>query len=581
VLDGNIFDQVLYGLKTFTLREFLKELMPEHDYVLRYNTVEGATGEKGDKAEMGKWLGFDQDGLNREQLVKLLSDGGQMNNPDRLFEKLSRALLKKDKRLVMIFDFAEFIFSGNELYSLQARVWALKEEFRKNGHVIIMLTHVNDDIDRRIHNNQLGVRFLTIPKPNTETRTTYLRSLEPESLRGEDARTVALLTSGLGLRQIDALLRSVEDQNLLEHIKKDKFELVAQEYGQLFRAVPCGTGLDVIGGSEKVKKQLRAVARWLKEGKLAKLPMGIMFDGPPGTGKTFTAINWAGELDGFSMIMPLDIRDSFVGQSEKNMTRMIRGARDLAPCVVFWDEADQEGSRGGRQADGGTDSRVFRRRLEWMGDTADRGQIIHVIATNRSDLLDAAMARTGRSDLRLAFLEPNQAERELLIKTICVNHTKNYGIQYEELEVEELARLADGRSQADLDKILRMADEIADENGRSAVTQSDVAAAIYNFRTNTKYQDEKDLATLQAIDGVSDRRMLPDGWQDQVTRIYKRLEDIQIPRVREFATRLYREVQKEESELQVATETGDGRGNGHANDTKTDEVYIEGRHLEL
>src|SRR5262249_21903551 len=136
--------------------------------------------------------------------------------------------------------------------------------------------------------------------------------------------------------------------------------------------------------------------------------------GPPGTGKTLVAEALAKEA-GFNFVRLGDVRSMWVGESERNLSHVLRVLVELAPVVVFVDEVDQMlGQRDqGWSGDSGVSARLFARILNFMGRNEHRGRIIWVAATNRPDLLDEAMLR--RFDRVFPFFVPSDIDRSRIL----------------------------------------------------------------------------------------------------------------------------------------------------------------------
>ncbi|NTW02909.1 MAG: AAA family ATPase, partial [Oscillochloris sp.] len=139
--------------------------------------------------------------------------------------------------------------------------------------------------------------------------------------------------------------------------------------------------------------------------------------GPPGTGKTIIAEALALESN-LNMVKLRNIRQQWVGASERNLTRAFEIIRALSPILVFVDEIDQAfGSRGlGQSNDAGTSERMFGQVLEFIGDDRNRGRVIWVAATNRPDAIDAALLR--RFDRIIPCLLPTADEQMMILEAL-------------------------------------------------------------------------------------------------------------------------------------------------------------------
>src|SRR5439155_15608694 len=156
-------------------------------------------------------------------------------------------------------------------------------------------------------------------------------------------------------------------------------------------------GFEVVGGMDEVKKDLSMIADSIKEGQRARVPMGILFTGPMGTGKTFVAEAFAKEC-GLTTIKLKNFRSKWVGATEGNLERILSVVQAIGQIIVNIDEGDRAFGGGDGDGDGGTSSRVIGRIKEFMSDTENRGRVLFILMTNRPDKLDIDIKRAGRLD---------------------------------------------------------------------------------------------------------------------------------------------------------------------------------------
>jgi ATP-dependent 26S proteasome regulatory subunit len=230
---------------------------------------------------------------------------------------------------------------------------------------------------------------------------------------------LVLATAGLNLHQVESILlesyyeRRDFDLSLLKELKAD----LVRKSGVLEVREP-RYGFADIGGYEVVKEFVRrAVIGVLQDQERAgrfglSLPRGILLFGPPGTGKSLFANALAAEVRlPFIHLQTENIYSKWFGESGQNMRNALRLADKMSPAVVFIDEIDRFGRRGGlfRDSAGEESQRVFSQFLEWLGKP-DREAIV-VGTTNVPDHLDEAFIRTGRFDYKIPFLYPGPAAR--------------------------------------------------------------------------------------------------------------------------------------------------------------------------
>ena len=195
----------------------------------------------------------------------------------------------------------------------------------------------------------------------------------------------------------------------LAEIAARKKEILEQECYGLIEVIEPGHGFDVVGGMEPVKDILNRVAAHVREGRRKQVPMGILFVGPMGTGKSFIAEAFAKE-SGLSAIKLKNFRDKWVGSTEANLEKVLNVVEALGEILVVIDEGDRS-IGAGSGGDSGVGSRVIARLKEFMSDTSHRGHIIFVMMTNRPDKLDTDIKRPGRFDLKIPFFRLRMLKR--------------------------------------------------------------------------------------------------------------------------------------------------------------------------
>ena len=210
---------------------------------------------------------------------------------------------------------------------------------------------------------------------------------------------------------------------------------------------------DDIGGLEYVKQELQEAVEWpLKYQALflhsdATPPKGILLYGPPGTGKTLMAKAAAHESEAnFISIKGPELLSKWVGESEKGVREVFRKARQAAPCIVFFDEIDAIApTRGGMGSDSHVTERVISQLLTELDGLEVLSNVIIIAATNRPDIIDAALLRPGRFD-RLLYVPPPEKESRIKIFKI---HTSKKPLA-DDVKIETLASDTEGYTGADI-----------------------------------------------------------------------------------------------------------------------------------
>jgi transitional endoplasmic reticulum ATPase len=187
------------------------------------------------------------------------------------------------------------------------------------------------------------------------------------------------------------------------------------------------TTWDEIGGLEDIKQQLKEAVEWpLKyPEKFEKMgvrpPRGVLLYGPPGTGKTLLAKAVANESESnFILVNGPEVLSKWVGESEKGIRKIFEKARQASPTIIFFDEIDAIAPRRGRAADSGVTERVVNQLLTEIDGLQSMSNIVIIGATNRPDILDPALLRSGRFDRIILAQVPDAKARKLIFEI----HTK-------------------------------------------------------------------------------------------------------------------------------------------------------------
>ncbi len=208
-----------------------------------------------------------------------------------------------------------------------------------------------------------------------------------------------------------------------------------------------------IGGLKDVKQELQEAVEWpLKYHGLfvhsdATPPKGILLYGPPGTGKTLMAKAAAHESEAnFISIKGPELLSKWVGESEKGVREVFRKARQAAPCIVFFDEIDAIApTRGSLGSDSHVTERVISQLLTEMDGLEVLSNVIIIAATNRPDIIDAALLRPGRFD-RLLYVPPPDKEARMQILKI---HTSKKPLA-DDVNMDTVANQTEGYTGADI-----------------------------------------------------------------------------------------------------------------------------------
>lgn len=250
-------------------------------------------------------------------------------------------------------------------------------------------------------------------------------------------------------------------------------------------AVPDST-YDMIGGLEKQVMEIKEVIELpikhpeLFESLGVAQPKGVLLYGPPGTGKTLLARAVAHHTDcTFIRVSGAELVQKYIGEGSRMVRELFVMAREAAPSIIFMDEIDSIGSsRGGGEGggSGGGDSEVQRTMLELLNqlDGFEPAQNIKVVmATNRIDILDAALLRPGRIDRKIEFPNPNIVNRISIMKI----HSRKMNL-LRNIDLEVIAEKMPNASGAECKAVCTEAGMFALRERRVHVTQEDFEMAV-------------------------------------------------------------------------------------------------------
>jgi AAA+ superfamily predicted ATPase len=421
ILHGNLFDLVPSQGRFVPLKDFLSNvLFAPFEVVLSYNRSGGLKPLRGEEVlqkyqQARKDWGFV--GIAGKDALSSLDflDG---------FLRYSRTA-ETPIRVAIIFDFAEYLVprgEPNQLADRSAEIlirlldWASDPSWVDAQHVTVLCTETLNLLHRNLVENSYSAK-LQLRLPDAKECQEYLDYLATEFSGLKDAvevpweslgaRVVGL--SRVHLRHMVALALRNQQKLTTKYLSQLKKELIEKECAGLLEFVDSPRTLADVAGMPAVKDWLAHDAELVRQGNFSAVPMGYLLCGRIGTGKTWLANCFAGQL-GLPFVVLKNFRDKWMGSTEANLEKIFTVLKALGQVLVFVDEADQmTGKRGGGD-DSGIGGRIYGMLAKEMSDTRQRGKIIWVFATSRPDLLEVDLKRPGRLDVHIPLFPPQSSE---------------------------------------------------------------------------------------------------------------------------------------------------------------------------
>ena len=529
VLHGNVHDlvrcQTASGKSFVNLSDFLAtQVFGAWDLTLSYDLGRGLRVVAGDDSK--RLLAMVQ---HVSGLIGL--PAAWPRDPDKVLDALepllTRNLLEENvanrKRMAFLFEHGQFLLPAGDL-ATQARGqaarlvrflgWAANPYIKRLNVAFCLITEKLSELSERLTNSP-HVATIEIPLPSVDERREFIATTVGDNAASKLGSTtvdgLAQTSAGLSLVNLNVLLSQGGSRTLdLGQFRKLKKGMIERQCQGLVEFVEPPHKLDLLVGQPAAKARLEQDADWITQGKLETAPMGYLFCGPVGTGKTFFAECYAGSI-GIPCLKLRNFRSKYVGETEGNIEQVLTVLRSLGPVVVIVDEADA--ALGDRRTDGdsGTSGRVFSMIASQMGDTRYRGQIIWMLLTSRPDLLPIDLKRQGRCEVHIPLFPPYDAADITAMFRAMAKKNKV------KLADDALPDVSPDRqlSGADLESILLGARRKALLAGREQVQRDDLQTSLDEFIPSAQGL-EKELQELAAVLECTERSFLPPKWRDRI-----------------------------------------------------------------
>ncbi len=553
IVHGNVHDLLLHEGELHGLVDYLSKffLPPSRDVICRYDLGSGVrfVRREGNVANLDELM-LERD---RDKVFPQL---------EQLLITTSRVAVILDyAEMVAPAGDPNFFTESDRKSVIALHRWSLSRLIERSDNLVILVTENLSDLNGKLVSNPSAVT-IEVPMPDAAARRSLVdklvahadaswrerltevtaglklvqikQILEPQTSAVDDpaaresfilgllgktdgaaerAKKLSQLTKGMSNEEIRGLVAPGAEvidkgdeaarEQILKLIFKRKREIIERECFGLVEFINPEHDFSVVGGIEGVKEELLSIAKNIRTGNKARCPMGILFTGPMGTGKTFVAEAFVKEA-GMTALALKNFRSKWVGATESNLEKILAVIKAMGQVIVIIDEGDRSfGSDG--EGDGGTSSRAIARIKQFMSDTTNRGRILFVLMTNRPDKLDVDIKRAGRLDRKIPFLYPQDAETvEAVVAAQLRKHRAETDVAFP-ADRENISAKMVGYSSADIEAVILLALNYAND---SKIDRSHLADALRDYLPSRDVE-MLEYMELLAVFEASNRRMLP------------------------------------------------------------------------
>lgn len=579
LLDFNVKD---YIYRRYTLEELLTSegVLGTYDMILKYDLA-GGLQFLGRDESLTKEMFYNATGLSEkmqnlqeDEVFQALNDEPVVEEPTipdgplEVFTLLSPLFKQKTEdnnsgRILLYVESIEMILPDAPIAQMSLtdrKLLMLLEEMAGNsaadafGNCLIMTTDNAHEVNSDLRRSSNRVEKISIPLPNKEERVRFIEeeivASNPDLFKGKlTAQGFSNLSAGLSKIQIEdvALRAHAENTVITEDLVRDrKTDIIRSEYEDVIEIIDSDIGFNDIGGMDTIKQYfIEEVIKPILNGEedYWRVPLGIMFLGPAGTGKTLLAQGAAKESQMNCVNLNIaKILNKYVGSSEKNFEKALQCIASMEPTIVIVEEIDNVFAGRGTDSSG-VGGRLFKRFLEFMSDTSRRGKVIVIATSNYPSRMDAALKRPGRFDKKIPFLVPETNERLSIINVLI----RRKGFEFEIPDINTLKnkqkerggkamllflKKTDGMTGAELETIVQKAITYTFKRGEKLVTGEDILKASTVVIPSTSAIMEM---TREALIECNDLEFIPKKYRKYATELKKTLVE-KIPEIEPGST---------------------------------------------
>lgn len=527
IVHGAVRDIIHYrdGAKDsfYRLSDFLQNvLFRVRDFVLMYDISKGLTFNTDEAAtDFRRFLKATDIATGSAYADRIPTES---SSALRLLERYIRIRIAEGKSVALVMDYADAIaparegyLSGSDRATLVALQRLAEDPKIIGADVTIVLVCENlAALHKDVVRNPFAEK-IEIPLPDDGERLAFISAKAEKKIYDSHFSVppdvFSRLTSGLGRIHLQQVISEAMAGNRkvgMEELMARKKELIEAECYGLLEFFEPKFGLDMVAGHNEAKQELRDTAKMLRKGRLDVLPMGYLIAGPVGTGKTYLATCFTGEI-GIPCVKILNVRSQWQGVTEANVQKLLTMFKALGPLGVIVDEADAFLGDRDSSGDSGTSGRIFSQIASFMSNTDYRGKIIWFLLTCRPDLLPVDIKRQGRAEEHIALFHPKTSkDRNELFRVFVKKNKIRTGVK----SIEEIYRQAGSPklSGADIEAVIIRAMKISAVAGRKTVTEKDFGLA-FEFFVPPVYAEEMEYQTLVAVMECTNKKLIPDEYQ--------------------------------------------------------------------